>query len=158
MHFIVVCIRDQSFLKKTNSDFCRTWCRFEQYVDYALDVPMYFVYRKKKYIDCSGMSFRVSIYPCYRIPPFLSSINQGLLPVLPSFNCVTWLQDFLVGKLPCIPGELPTLNDWENHLTTIFPEVTISSPITCFNFLFPEYQIVKHPLLIILFRSGWRDI
>jgi hypothetical protein len=27
------------------------------------------------------------------------------------------------GKLPQAPGELPTLNDWENHLTTIFPEV-----------------------------------
>ncbi|KAL5747489.1 hypothetical protein ACOSP7_024491 [Xanthoceras sorbifolium] len=64
---------------------------FEQYVDYALDVPMYFVYRKKKYIDCSGLSFR----------------------------------DFLAGKLPCLPGELPTLNDWENHLTTIFPEVRL---------------------------------
>jgi gamma-glutamylcysteine synthetase len=33
------------------------------------------------------------------------------------------LQDFLAGKLPRIPGELPTLNDWENHLTTIYPEV-----------------------------------
>ncbi|KAL6986248.1 glutamate--cysteine ligase [Sarracenia purpurea var. burkii] len=64
---------------------------FEQYVDYALDVPMYFVYREKKYIDCSGMSFR----------------------------------DFMSGKLPSIPGELPTLNDWENHLTTIFPEVRL---------------------------------
>ncbi|KAL7183014.1 hypothetical protein ACSBR1_041662 [Camellia fascicularis] len=32
---------------------------FEQYVDYALDVPMWFVYQKKKYIDCSGLSFRV---------------------------------------------------------------------------------------------------
>ncbi|KAH0456122.1 hypothetical protein IEQ34_014029 [Dendrobium chrysotoxum] len=64
---------------------------FEAYVDYALDVPMYFVYRKKKYIDCSGMSFR----------------------------------DFLHGKLPAIPGELPTLVDWENHLTTIFPEVRL---------------------------------
>ncbi|KAL7165353.1 hypothetical protein ACSBR2_041113 [Camellia fascicularis] len=30
---------------------------FEQYVDYALDVPMWFVYQKKKYIDCSGLSF-----------------------------------------------------------------------------------------------------
>lgn len=38
--------------------------RFEQYVDYALDVPMYFVYRKKKYIDCTGLSFRVIIYLC----------------------------------------------------------------------------------------------
>ncbi len=34
-------------------------CRFESYVDYALDVPMYFVYRKKHYVDCSGLSFRV---------------------------------------------------------------------------------------------------
>ncbi|CAK9141886.1 unnamed protein product [Ilex paraguariensis] len=64
---------------------------FEQYVDYALDVPMYFTYRKKKYIDCAGMSFR----------------------------------DFMAGKLPCIPGEYPTLNDWENHLTTIFPEIRL---------------------------------
>ncbi|VFQ83958.1 unnamed protein product [Cuscuta campestris] len=64
---------------------------FEQYVDYALDVPMYFVYRNKQYIDCSGMSFR----------------------------------DFMAGKLPPIPGEYPTLNDWENHLTTIFPEVRL---------------------------------
>jgi glutamate--cysteine ligase len=31
---------------------------FERYVDYALDVPMYFVYRNGKYIDCSGQSFR----------------------------------------------------------------------------------------------------
>ncbi|KAL6549990.1 glutamate--cysteine ligase [Orobanche minor] len=64
---------------------------FEQYVDYALDVPMYFVYRNKKYIDCTGMSFR----------------------------------DFMAGKLPCLPGEYPNLNDWENHLTTIFPEVRL---------------------------------
>ncbi|KAK4768878.1 hypothetical protein SAY86_027028 [Trapa natans] len=64
---------------------------FEQYVDYALDVPMYFVYRNKKYIDCTGMSFR----------------------------------DFMAGKLLPIPGEFPNLNDWENHLTTIFPEVRL---------------------------------
>ncbi|XP_019171173.1 PREDICTED: glutamate--cysteine ligase, chloroplastic-like isoform X1 [Ipomoea nil] len=64
---------------------------FEQYVDYALDVPMYFVYRNNRYIDCAGMSFR----------------------------------DFMTGKLPPIPGDYPTLNDWENHLTTIFPEVRL---------------------------------
>ena len=29
----------------------------------------------------------------------------------------------MAGKLPPVPGELPTLTDWENHLTTIFPEV-----------------------------------
>lgn len=31
---------------------------FERYVDWMLDVPMYFVYRDGKYIDASGQSFR----------------------------------------------------------------------------------------------------
>ncbi|MEO8801968.1 MAG: glutamate--cysteine ligase [Rudaea sp.] len=31
---------------------------FERYVDYLLDVPMYFVHRDDKYIDCAGQSFR----------------------------------------------------------------------------------------------------
>ncbi len=64
---------------------------FERYVDYALDVPMYFVYRDGRYIDALGMSFR----------------------------------DFLKGKLPALPGEIPTLSDWADHLTTIFPEARI---------------------------------
>jgi glutamate--cysteine ligase len=64
---------------------------FEQYVDYALDVPMYFVYRDGKYIDALGMSFR----------------------------------DFMNGKLPALPGEVPTLSDWADHLTTAFPEARI---------------------------------
>jgi len=64
---------------------------FERYVDYMLDVPMYFVYRNGKYIDASGQSFR----------------------------------DFLAGKLPALPGELPTIKDWEDHLTTAFPEVRL---------------------------------
>ena len=64
---------------------------FQRYVDYALDVPMYFVYRNGQYIDARGQSFR----------------------------------DFMVGKLPALPGETPTLSDWADHLTTIFPEVRI---------------------------------
>ncbi|SFI89768.1 glutamate--cysteine ligase [Albimonas pacifica] len=64
---------------------------FERWVDYALDVPMYFVYRDGKYIDALGQSFR----------------------------------DFLVGKLPALPGETPTLSDWADHLTTAFPEARI---------------------------------
>ncbi|MHA7869392.1 MAG: glutamate--cysteine ligase [Salipiger thiooxidans] len=64
---------------------------FERYVDYALDVPMYFVYRDGKYIDALGMSFR----------------------------------DFMKGKLPALPGEIPTLSDWADHLTTIFPEARL---------------------------------
>ena len=31
---------------------------YERYIDYALDVPMYFVYRDGKYIDAAGLSFR----------------------------------------------------------------------------------------------------
>jgi len=42
---------------------------YERYADYALDVPMYFVYRDGKYIDAAGLSFR----------DFL----KGELPVLP---------------------------------------------------------------------------
>jgi glutamate--cysteine ligase len=42
---------------------------YEAYVDYILDVPMYFVFREGKYIDASGLSFR----------DFL----DGRLPVLP---------------------------------------------------------------------------
>ena len=64
---------------------------FERYVDYLLDVPMYFAYRDKKYIDCAGHSFR----------------------------------DFLKGKLEPLPGELPTLADWSDHMTTAFPEVRL---------------------------------
>ncbi|WP_421952566.1 glutamate--cysteine ligase [Pelagibacterium sp.] len=62
---------------------------FERYVDYALDVPMYFVIRNGEYINCAGESFRA----------------------------------FLDGKLPQLPGELPTVKDWEDHLSTLFPEV-----------------------------------
>ena len=64
---------------------------FERYVDYLLDVPMYFSYRDGKYIDLAGKSFR----------------------------------DFLAGKLPELPGALPTLKDWADHMTTAFPEVRL---------------------------------
>jgi glutamate--cysteine ligase len=42
---------------------------FERWVDYALDVPMYFVKRGERYIDASGCSFR--------------DLLAGKLPVLP---------------------------------------------------------------------------
>ncbi|MBC6442715.1 MAG: glutamate--cysteine ligase [Rhodobacteraceae bacterium] len=64
---------------------------FERYVDYALDVPMYFVYRDGEYVDALGQSFR----------------------------------DFLKGELPALPGVVPNLSDWADHLTTIFPEARI---------------------------------
>jgi glutamate--cysteine ligase len=66
---------------------------YERYADYALDVPMYFVYRDGRYIDAAGLSFR----------------------------------DFLRGELSVLPGELPTLDDWNDHLSTAFPEVRLKT-------------------------------
>jgi glutamate--cysteine ligase len=34
-------------------------------------------------------------------------------------------QDFLAGKLAALPGVRPTLGDWADHLTTIFPDVRL---------------------------------
>lgn len=64
---------------------------FQAYVDWVLDVPMYFVYRDGKYINALGQSF--------------------------------W--DFLKGQLPALPGEKPTLSDWADHMTTVFPEARV---------------------------------
>jgi glutamate--cysteine ligase len=66
---------------------------YERYAEYALDVPMYFVYRDGRYIDAAGLSFR----------------------------------DFLKGELSVLPGELPTLDDWNDHLSTAFPEVRLKT-------------------------------
>jgi glutamate--cysteine ligase len=32
-------------------------------------------------------------------------------------------RDFMAGRLPALPGERPTIKDWADHLTTLFPEV-----------------------------------
>lgn len=34
-------------------------------------------------------------------------------------------RSFLDGKLPQVPGEKPMIKDWENHLSTLFPEVRL---------------------------------
>jgi glutamate--cysteine ligase len=36
-------------------------------------------------------------------------------------------RDFMKGELPALPGELPTMKDWEDHLTTLFPEVRLKT-------------------------------
>jgi len=64
---------------------------YEAFVDYALKVPMYFVYRDGNYIDVAGASFK----------------------------------DFMAGKLKGFEGERPTLDDWSDHLTTLFPEARL---------------------------------
>ncbi len=68
---------------------------FQRYIDWVLDVPMYFVYRDGKYINALGQSFR----------------------------------DFLDGKLPALPGEKPTLSDFADHMTTVFPEARVKKYI-----------------------------
>jgi len=34
-------------------------------------------------------------------------------------------RDFMKGELPALPGEKPTLSDWADHLTTVFPEARV---------------------------------
>ena len=68
---------------------------YDAWVDYVLDVPMYFVYRDGRYINALGQSFR----------------------------------DFLNGRLPALPGEVPTLSDWADHMTTVFPEARVKKYI-----------------------------
>src|ERR1700676_4686666 len=64
---------------------------FERYVDYALDVPMYFIKHGERYVDVAGRSFR----------------------------------DLMAGKLAGMPGGRATIQDWANHISTIFPEVRL---------------------------------
>ncbi len=64
---------------------------FERYVEYMLDVPMYFIRREGVYRQAAGQSFR----------------------------------DFMQGTLPAWPGMVATLSDWQDHLTTAFPEVRL---------------------------------
>lgn len=61
---------------------------FAHYVEYALDVPMYFIIRKKDYIDMTEVTFRQFLQYGYK-------------------------------------GERATLEDWGDHLTTLFPETRI---------------------------------
>ncbi|MGH7815970.1 MAG: glutamate--cysteine ligase [Candidatus Binatia bacterium] len=61
---------------------------FAHYVEYALDVPMYFIIRHHDYIDMTGMTFR-------------QYLRYG-------HN-----------------GERATMEDWADHLTTLFPETRI---------------------------------
>jgi glutamate--cysteine ligase len=36
-------------------------------------------------------------------------------------------RDFVAGKLPALPGELPAMDDFDDHLSTIFPEVRLKT-------------------------------
>ena len=66
---------------------------YEQWIDYILDVPMYFLHRGDDYIDVAGQSFR----------------------------------DFLDGMLEGHEGQFPSMADFEDHITTAFPEVRMKT-------------------------------
>ena len=66
---------------------------YEQWIDYILDVPMYFLHRGDDYIDVAGQSFR----------------------------------DFLDGMLEGHEGQFPSMADFEDHMTTAFPEVRMKT-------------------------------
>ena len=36
-------------------------------------------------------------------------------------------RDFLDGRLPALPAEKPLISDWEDHMTTLFPEVRLKA-------------------------------
>jgi len=69
---------------------------FEAYVNWAIDVPMYFVKRGDDYHDVTGTTFR----------QFMDGALEGR-----------------------IPDARPTLGDWNNHLSTLFPDVRLKKYI-----------------------------
>lgn len=64
---------------------------YEQWIDYILDVPMYFLSRSHGYVDVAGHSFR----------------------------------DYMKGHLDGFEGDYPVMGDFEDHITTAFPEVRL---------------------------------
>jgi glutamate--cysteine ligase len=54
----------------------------------------------------------VPMYFVYRDGEYIDALGQSF-------------RDFLKGELPALPGETPTLSDWADHLTTVFPEARV---------------------------------
>jgi glutamate--cysteine ligase len=65
---------------------------FADYVEWALDVPMYFVIRDGRYHDMTHMTFRQFMDGAAR-----NEVTDGM----------------------------PTIGDWANHLSTLFPDVRL---------------------------------
>ncbi len=65
---------------------------FADYVEWALDVPMYFIIRDGRYHDMTHITFR----------QFMDGATRNQ-----------------------VPDGLPTMGDWANHLSTLFPDVRL---------------------------------
>jgi glutamate--cysteine ligase len=69
---------------------------YERYVDYALDVPMYFVFRDGEYIDCAGASFKDfmqgKLQQCRGITPLMSDWADHLTTIFTEVRLKTFLE------------------------------------------------------------------
>lgn len=65
----------------------------------------------ERYVD---YMLKVPMYFVYRDGKYIDAAGQSF-------------QDFMHGRLPALPGELPTESDWTDHLSTAFPEVRLKS-------------------------------
>jgi glutamate--cysteine ligase len=69
---------------------------YERYLDYALDVPMYFVFRDGRYIDASGQSFRdfldgrLAALPGEK--PLVSDFTDHLSTIFPEVRLKSFLE------------------------------------------------------------------
>ncbi|MEE9196037.1 MAG: glutamate-cysteine ligase family protein, partial [Alphaproteobacteria bacterium] len=54
----------------------------------------------------------VPMYFVYRDGKYIDAAGQSF-------------RDFMAGRLPALPGETPVMEDWLDHLTTVFPEVRL---------------------------------
>ena len=85
--------RDTDNLRSGLLDFTfREDFGFHDYVEWALDVPMYFIVRDSRYHDCTHVTFR----------QFMNGALKG--------EVAAWE---------------PTMGDWTNHLSTLFPDVRL---------------------------------
>ncbi|WP_163709346.1 glutamate--cysteine ligase [Mangrovibacterium lignilyticum] len=86
---------------------------FERWVDYLLDIPMYFIYRDGEYLSANGITFR----------------------------------EFMNGKHQLSP----TMEDWEIHCSTVFPDVRLKQYIEMRG---ADASCVKHIAALSAFWVG----
>src|SRR5215475_11034312 len=67
-----------------------------------------------------GMGFERYVDYALAVPMYFVKRGDDYIDVSGSS-----FRDFFAGKNPKMPGERPTLSDWANHLSTIFPEVRL---------------------------------
>jgi glutamate--cysteine ligase len=68
----------------------------------------------------SGMSFDRYVDYALSAPMYFVYRNGAYIDVAGSS-----FRDFMDGRLAALPGEQPTMDDWSDHLTTLFPEVRL---------------------------------